>query len=169
MIVPNLREQSLHPFEAAQQAHDLTALEAALAPDATLIAPITSRFRFEGRQEVTELMSVVLDTLRDFEVVDQFGTGDRLAAVWRARVGGQDIDGVDLLQLDANGRVRQITTSVRPLPGLATLTDALVTRMARRRSRGWLVVAAILVAPLAFLTRSGERIVAPLVRPRRGQ
>jgi hypothetical protein len=74
-----------------------------------------------------------------------------------------------LLQLDAHGRVRQITTSVRPLPGLATLTNGLVTRMARRRSPGRLVVASILVAPLAFLTRSGERIVAPLVRPRRGQ
>jgi hypothetical protein len=166
MIVPSVPEQSLHPFEAAVQAHDLAALEAALAPDATLISPITSRFRFEGRREVTDLMSVVLDTLHDFEVVHQFGTGDQLAVAWRARVGGQDIDGVDMLKLDAHGRVRGITLLVRPLPGLATLTSALVIRMARRRPRARLVVALILTAPLALLTRSGERFVAYLVRPR---
>jgi hypothetical protein len=167
VIVPNVPEQSVHPFEAAVQAHDLAALEAALAPDATLISPITSRFRFEGRQEVRDLMSVVLDTLHDFEVVDQFGTGDQLAVAWRARVGGQDIEGVDTLKLDSHGRVRGVTLFIRPLPGLATLTSALVTRMARRRPRARLVVATILVAPLALLTRSGDRLVAHLVRPRR--
>jgi ketosteroid isomerase-like protein len=166
VIVANVFEQTLHPFEAAVQAQDLAALEAALAPDATLISPITSRFRFEGSQQVTELMSVVLETLQDFQVVHQLGTGDLLAVVWRARVDGQDIEGVDTLKLDARGRVREIVLFVRPLPGLATLTNALVSRMARRRPRARFVAALMLVAPLALLTRSGERLVAYLVRPR---
>jgi hypothetical protein len=167
VTVPNTAEHTLHPFEAAVQAHDLAALEAELTPDAVLISPITSRFRFEGREEVTDLMSVVLDTLHDFEVIHQLGCGDQLAVVWRACAGGQDIDGVDTLKLDAHGKVREITLFVRPLPGLATLTQALVNRMVWRRPRARFVVALILVAPLALLTRSGERLVAYLVRPRR--
>ena len=155
----------LQPITRAVQAGDLAGIEAALAPDVVLVSPITSRFRFEGRQQVVELMAVVVETLRDFRVVDQYGSGDHLAIVWRARVGDQEIEGVDAMQCDLQGLVRQMTVLIRPLPGLATLTDDLATKLARKRSRASGFAASMLVSPLAFLTRAGEWTVARLARP----
>lgn len=110
---------------------------------------------------MVELIAVVVETLRDFRVVDQYGSGDHLAIVWRARVGDQEIEGVDAMQCDLQSLVRQDdTVLIRPLPGLATLTDELATKLARKRSRASGLAASMLVSPLAFLTRAGEGIVA---------
>jgi hypothetical protein len=163
MVVANRVQR--HPFPATVEAGDLDGIVDALAPDAVLISPITSRFHFEGRNQLRELFSEVLETLEDFKVLDQFGRGDRLAVVWQARVRGQQIEGTDILLLDDAGKVREIRLFIRPLPGLAALTAALASRLARQHSRSRAATVSLLVDPLAFMTRSGDGIVARLAKP----
>jgi hypothetical protein len=155
-----------HPFPAAVVARNLGAVTEAITEDVVLISPITSRFRFEGRTEVTELMSVVLETFEDIQVFEEFGAGDRRAVAWRARIGDQRVEGTDILQLDDEGKVREIRLFIRPLPGLATATATLGPRLARRRSKARGAAMAALTRPLAFAIRAGEGIAPRLVRPR---
>lgn len=159
--------QPKHPFPAGVVAGDLSSIAAAVTEDVVLISPITSRFRFEGRDEVTELMSVVLETFEDIQVFEEFGAGDRRAVAWRARIGDQRVEGSDILLLDGEGKVREIRLFIRPLPGLATATAALGPRLARRRSRARGAAMAAMARPLAFAIRAGEGIAPRLVTPRR--
>jgi hypothetical protein len=148
------------------RAGDISAITAALSDEVVLISPITSRFRFEGRAEVTELMSVVLETFEDIQVFEEFGAGDRRVVAWRARIGDQEMEGTEILHLDGEGRVREVRPFIRPLPGLATAMAALGHRLARRRSRARGAAVAAMARPLAFAIRAGEGIAPRLVRPR---
>ena len=153
-----------HPFPAAFEAGDLDGMVNALAHDAVLISPITSQLRFERRDQLRELFSEVLEILEEGKVLDQFGTGDRLAVVWQARVRGLQIEGTDILLLDEVGKVREIRIFIRPLPGLIALTAALAPRLAHHRSRSRAGAVSLLIGPLAFMTRA-EGIVTWLVKP----
>lgn len=154
-----------HPFPAAVVAGDLDAIVDLLAPDVVVISPITSRFRFEGRDQVADLFSAVLDTFADITVFEQCGTGDRRAVAWRARIGKHQVEGTDLLRLDEQGKVREIRLFLRPLPGLAAAAATLGPRLARRHSRVRSTVMASMTRPLAFLIQVGEGLATRLVRP----
>jgi hypothetical protein len=110
-------------------------------------------------------MQSVLETLEDFKVAEEFGSGETRAVLWHARVGGQQLQGMDVLRLDSNGKVREIRLFVRPRPGLAALAAALAPRVAKRRSGFRAAVATLIVGPLGPITRVGDRMVAWLAKP----
>jgi len=159
------RTRPTHPFPAAVVAGDLARIRDTLTSDVVLISPITSRFRFEGRDQVEELFSVVLETFQHIEVFEEFGSGDRRVVAWRAHVGKQRVEGTDILHLDEQGKVRELRLFIRPLPGLATATATLGPRLARRRSRLRGAAVAAIARPMAFMIRGGEGIAPRLVRP----
>jgi hypothetical protein len=51
--------------------------------------------------------------------------GSSAALVFSARIGDKDIDGIDLLEVDAEGLVTQLSVFVRPLSGLLALVEAM--------------------------------------------
>lgn len=152
-------------YRAAVEAGDLAALRACLAPAATLKSPITDSFEFEGRDQIADVMEDVFAVVgeRRFDA----DTGDARERVLHGAgvVGGVAIDEVLRISLDDAGLITRIELFVRPLPGLVTLAAELGPRVARRGSpaRGRAVRA--MLAPLAFATRSGEKIGARLARP----
>jgi hypothetical protein len=56
-------------------------------------------------------------------------TGDTAMLAFSARVGDREVDGIDLLRFDADGKVRALTVYVRPLSGLQALAETMVGRM----------------------------------------
>jgi hypothetical protein len=151
-------------FATAMTAADFNAVAETIAPDAVLRSPITASFEFRGRREIVELLRMVreaYDELEYIEVVEQGRVGFQH---FRARVGGQEMEGLDLMHLDEEGRVREFTVFFRPLPGLAALTQTLAARLAARETpaRGRLVGA--LVRPLSVMTRAGDRAGVILLR-----
>jgi len=42
-----------------------------------------------------------------------------------ARVGDRELDGIDLLRFDGEGRIREMAVYVRPLSGLNALAEAM--------------------------------------------
>jgi hypothetical protein len=118
-----------HPFRAAVEARDRDAILAALAPDVVLHSPITFK-PFEGRDAVAVLFSVLLEVFEDFRYTDEL-TGDGIhGLVFRARVGDREVEGIDLLRGDANGKVSDFTVMVRPLSAALALRDAVGKRLA---------------------------------------
>jgi SnoaL-like protein len=149
---------------SAMEARDYAALAEVIASDARLRSPITAAFEFRGRDEIVELLRVVRDAYDEIEYTDVFQTGDVGGQVFRARVGGQTMEGIDFMRLGADGRVREFTVFFRPLPGLAALTEALATRIARRQSGTLALVIRALIRPLVLMTRIGDRLAPTLLR-----
>ncbi len=151
MLRPTWRE--------AVEAHDLDGLRAALAEDAQLRSPITTRIRFDGRERVLELMEEVFALLESTHVLRDVRQGDLQILEIESRLAGYDTHLVQLIEFDGEDRVRQVTLFMRPLAGVANLFAHLGPRLVRRR-RGP-VVAALVAPPMrfaAFLLKVSDRL-----------
>lgn len=114
-----------HPFRAAAEAHDIDALVATLAPGVVLHSPVTFR-PYVGREMVGGILRLVSQAFDGWRCTDELhGPGGIVAFVFRTRVGRREIEGLDLLRLDADGLVADLTVMIRPLSGLAALAQAI--------------------------------------------
>jgi len=105
---------------------------ALLAPDVVLRSPISGRARLEGRETVADLLRVVFTVLDDIQFYATAGEGERTQAVfWCGKVLGVHVEEANLLRLDAEGRIAEMTLFIRPLAGLFTLALVLVPRLLR--------------------------------------
>jgi len=154
-------------FEDFWRDKDLPAWLGALSEDVVLLSPLF-RATFHGRAEAAELYEVLVATLRDFVVVDKFVSDSASAVVfWQATARSRRIDGVDVLQLDGDGRIREIRVMVRPLVGLAAFSVAVGPELARVRGPVRYLVTRMLVAPLGALFLAVDVIAPRLVKARR--
>ena len=60
-----------------------------------------------------------------FRYTAQVETGDTAALAFSARAGDRELDGIDLLRFDGEGKVRELAVSVRPLSGVNALAEAM--------------------------------------------
>ena len=158
------QEPELHEIQRAFLAKDGDAIVAMLSPDVVLNSPIIST-KFRGREEIGDLFRGILQVLEDLRYTDTLRTDTTLVAAFRARVGRQEMQGVDLFRFDGEGRIDEITVLIRPLAALTALGSALAPRLGP--SRGRRAVAGALVRPLAAITRVADPIAAQLILRRR--
>ncbi|RNL70118.1 nuclear transport factor 2 family protein [Streptomyces sp. I6] len=122
-------------FRAAVEQRDLSALDELFTEDVRFYSPV--KFTpFEGRPMVLGLFGVLLRTFEDFRYIGRFdGTAETSAdggeapseiLLFRATVGGREIHGIDLLQYDGTGRIKEFTVMVRPQSALQTLSEAVL-------------------------------------------
>ena len=109
-------------FRAGVEARDHTAMVEALAPGVVFHSPITFR-PFEGREAVGGLLGVVMGTFEDFEYTDELDSEGVKALVFRARVGDKQVEGLDLLRFDDEGKIADFTVMVRPLSAAMALAE----------------------------------------------
>jgi hypothetical protein len=152
-------------YRAAIDAQDPEALGASCAPNLVFHSPISSTIQFEGREEMVNLYRTVLEVYDEQHCLGEYGTGDTRIVHLYARIGDQELDEVQILRLNDEGQVREITMYVRPLPGLTRLAAALAPRLARQRSPWRAALLGPMLRPLAAATRLGDRTGARLVRP----
>ena len=115
-------------FRAAVEAEDPDALTDALADDVVFRSPAVFK-PYEGKAVVSAiLVQGAMRVFEDFRYTDQLeGTGVA-TLVFRARVGDRELDGLDLLRFDADGKVGELTVMVRPMSGLNALAEAMARR-----------------------------------------
>jgi hypothetical protein len=111
-------------FRAAVEAKDIDAASELFAEDVVFHSPATFH-PFVGRETVTRLLGLVADTFEDFRYTDEFETGAAHALVFRAGIGGREIEGIDLLRLDEDGLIADFTVMLRPLSGLMPFAEAM--------------------------------------------
>jgi hypothetical protein len=117
-------------FERAVEAHDVDGLTDALAEDVLFRSPVVYR-PYEGREVVATILSAVARVFEDFEYVQRFESGDRAALIFKARVGEREVDGLDLLRLDGDGKVSELTVMVRPMSGVHALAESMGEELER--------------------------------------
>jgi ketosteroid isomerase-like protein len=147
-------------LRAASESGDADAVAELLAPDVVFHSPMTTRIRFEGRDEVAALHRDIFAVLADLETSEPLVLGDMRSFSFRARVRGVELEAIVLVLFNEHGQIVEFTVFVRPLPALATLFAALPPRVSvRRRGRLRGTIAALLARPLAFALRTADRFV----------
>lgn len=117
-------------FRRAVEARNLDGLMATFADDAVIHSPITFQ-PFEGRSAIRQLLAIILEVFEDFRYTDELEAKDGTRAlVFRARVAGRDVEGLDLIRYGASGLIRDLTVMVRPRSGLEALLAQVGPRLA---------------------------------------
>lgn len=124
-------------FKAAVQERELGALDELFTEDVRLYSPV--KFTpFEGRPMVLGLFGVLLRTFEDFHYVGELagsaqtaagadgGSAESTILIFRATVRGKQIHGIDLLQFDEAGRIKEFTVMVRPQSAVQALGEAVL-------------------------------------------
>ena len=118
-------------FRAAVEAEDPEALADALAEEVVFHSPVTFK-PYEGKPVVSAILAEgAMRVFEDFRYVDQLEGAAADALVFRARVGDREVDGIDLLRFDGEGRVRELTVMVRPMSGVHALAEAMGRELER--------------------------------------
>jgi hypothetical protein len=117
-----------HPFRTAVETRDHAGMTAALTDDVRLWSPIAFR-PFEGREAVSALFAILLETFEDFRYTDEL-PGDAVhALVFRARIGDKEVEGLDLIRSREDGLIDDFTVMVRPLSGAIALAEAVGAKL----------------------------------------
>jgi hypothetical protein len=113
------------PFRAAVEAEDPEALADTLAEDVVFRSPVVFK-AYEGKPVVSMILTEgAMKVFEDFRYVEQLEGGGAAALIFNARVGDREVDGLDLLRFDADGKIRELTVMVRPMSGLNALSEAM--------------------------------------------
>ena len=150
---------------AAMEARDHGAVVAHLAPDVTLRSPII-RTRFEGREALSEAYAEIIAAMDDYRCTALL-EGDGIQQIeFEMRMGGREFSGVDMIRLDEQGRIVEMTVMLRPLVGLLAFTATIGPRLARRKG-GWQgVLMTVLSKPLPLLGVAVDLLAPRLTRLR---
>ena len=117
-------------FRAAVEAKDLGAAEELFAQDIVFHSPITFH-PFIGRETVTRLLGLVEQTFEDFRYTDELQVDGAHALIFRASVEGRELEGIDLLRFDEDGKIADFTVMLRPLSGLMPFAQAMGEKVAQ--------------------------------------
>ncbi|MCX5193891.1 nuclear transport factor 2 family protein [Streptomyces sp. NBC_00249] len=122
-------------FRTAIEKRDLAALDDLFTEDIRLYSPVKF-VPFEGKPMVLGLFGVLLRVFEDLRYLGRLegeaetgADGEQAPSVilpFRAVVGGKQIHGIDLLQLDDAGRVKEFTVMVRPQSAVQALGQAVM-------------------------------------------
>jgi len=117
-----------HPFRRAAEAKDVELMTETLREDVVLHSPILFR-GFEGREIVGQVLTHVAATLADLTYVDEVQQGDSVVLRFRAQVGELELEGIDYLTLDEDGRVADLTVFMRPLKAVNAFNEQMKARL----------------------------------------
>ncbi len=124
-VAPALREW--HRIVASG---DLAALPALLHPEVVFRSPVAFT-PYHGAPAVALILSTVFAVFSGFAYERQFATGDGfdVALEFRARAGGRQLKGIDLIRFDADGRIVDFEVMIRPASGLQALAEEMGRRL----------------------------------------
>jgi len=115
-------------FRAAAEGKDFSAMDDLFAEDVVFRSPVVFK-PYEGREAIAMLLGAVVQVFEDFRYTDQVETGDSAALAFSARVGERQLDGIDFLSFDGEGRINRMSVFVRPMSGVHALAEAMQKKL----------------------------------------
>jgi hypothetical protein len=119
---------AIHPFRTAVEAHDMDAAVALLHDEVVFRSPAVHQ-PYRGRAAVSHLLRHAGAVLEDLVYVDELRGEQSVGLVFRAHVGDKDVEGLDHLTLDENGRITEFRVMIRPLSGLIAVAQTMGARL----------------------------------------
>jgi hypothetical protein len=115
-------------FRAAAEAKDFSAVDELFSEDVTFRSPVVFK-PYEGREALGVLLGAILQVFQDFRYTDHTETGDTAMLAFSAKVGDKEVDGIDLLRFDSEGRIGEMQVYVRPMSGMHALAEEMKARL----------------------------------------
>jgi ketosteroid isomerase-like protein len=159
-------DETVAAWQRAAETKDVALLRRCLAPDVVMISPLTAAFRFHGPDEICEVFAAAWEgALTDIRWHTAVGDGDTRALFFHARAKGEEVEEAQLLRFEG-GLVTELTLYGRPLPGVTAVMTGIAGPLLRRQGRPLMArLIGAATAPLALLTKVGERRIVPLADP----
>ncbi|GAB2962073.1 nuclear transport factor 2 family protein [Saccharothrix stipae] len=111
-------------FQAAVEAGDIVGATEFFSDDIRFHSPV--KFQpFEGIDTVRALFRVLQRTFEDFRYVGRYDGPDGHVLHFRTVVGGKQVEGIDLVELDDDGRIGTFTVMIRPQSALTAVGEAI--------------------------------------------
>lgn len=117
-----------HPFRVAAESKDVALMTETLREDVVLHSPILFR-GFEGRDVVGQVLTHVAATLEDLTYVDELAGENTVCLRFKANVGDRQLEGIDFLELDGDGKVAELTVFMRPLSAITAFNERMAERL----------------------------------------
>jgi hypothetical protein len=147
------------------EARDRRAVVESFAEDAVLHSPFTDNLVFAGREQLDALSAVIHDVLEDLTYTDELHGDGAAVLIGHATVNGLRLQFSDHLKVRDDGLVQEMTVFFRPLPATTAALRRFGEGLGRRKSNARARLIGSMVAPLALMSRAGDRLGARLVRP----
>jgi hypothetical protein len=118
-----------HAFRRAAEAKDLELLRETLHEDVVLHSPILFK-GFEGREMAMIVLANVIEVFEDFRYLDEVHGDGTVVLRFAAKVDEKfEIEGIDYLTLDADGKVTDLTVFLRPQKAVQAFNEQMVARL----------------------------------------
>jgi hypothetical protein len=115
-------------FRAAAESKDFSAIDDLFTEDVSFRSPVVFK-QYEGRDAVAMLLGAVSQVFEDFRYTDHIETGDSAALCFSARIGDRELEGIDLLHFDDQGKINDMAVYVRPMSGTHALAEAMQKKL----------------------------------------
>lgn len=111
---------------------DLGALASIVHPQAVFRSPM-AHTPYGPAQALILVLGTVIQVFEDFSYHRQLVSDDGLSVVleFSARVGDKQLKGIDFIQFDEQGLIRDFEVMVRPMSGLQALGAEMAARLAQ--------------------------------------
>ncbi|MDV3123440.1 nuclear transport factor 2 family protein [Mycobacterium sp. 21AC1] len=115
---------SLTALLAAMRDHDADRAGEYLTDDIVLKSPIFAE-PFTGRGNATALIGHLVNAVDEFESTGVLGGSETFAVTLKLRVGDTEVEGVDIVHVNAEGKIDAMTVQWRPLPAIVAVQNRL--------------------------------------------
>ena len=117
-----------HPFRRAAESKDVELMTDTLREDVVLHSPVLFR-GFEGRDVVGMVLTHVAGVLEGLTYVDEAVGAGTVVLRFKAMVGDKELEGIDYLTLDEQGKVADLTVFMRPMSALTAFNAQMAERL----------------------------------------
>ena len=117
-----------HPFGIAIEAGDEDAAVATIADDVVFRSPAVYK-PYQGREQVAAILRLVSTVFEDFRYTNEWRDGRTTILFFEAHVGTRELQGVDILEDDTDGKIATFTVMIRPLSGLQSVAASMSERL----------------------------------------
>lgn len=152
-------------LRAAMEAHDHAAVVSLFAPDIVLNSPILGT-RFEGREALSDLYAGIIEGFTDYRYTHEMESDGAQLLGFAGTARGRKLEGVDIIRVNDEGQITEMTVMIRPLAGLIAFLVEVGPHIARRRGRWQPLVMKLVSPPLPLLAALVDRLAPRLVRTR---
>jgi hypothetical protein len=112
----------VHAFRAAVERGGIGEAVELLADDVVFRSPAVFK-PYQGRETVATILRTVAEVFEDFRYTDELAGETAHGLVFEARVGDRQVQGLDLIREDADGRIAELTVMIRPASGLMAVAQ----------------------------------------------
>jgi hypothetical protein len=117
-----------HPFGLAIEAGDDDAAVAMLADDVEFRSPAVYK-PYRGKEQVEAILRLVATVFENFRYTNEWRDGRTTILFFEANVGDRDLQGIDILEENEDGKIAALTVMIRPLSGLQAVSATMAARL----------------------------------------